>query len=249
MSGSRIASLACCVLLTLGGTIRGDETDDARMVLAAGIKAQGGEAKLLRYKAVICKAEGRVHVEGRPVSCAIRLVFQPPFQHSQVLSGTGFKVTTVLNGDRGWRNTNGSVVELNKEQVREYKQILFSEQVAGLTPLLKAEGVILTLLKESKVEGTLCIGVRVRCKPYRDVTLFLDRRTGLLVKIEMIVKDRGIFFTQETFFHQYELFDGLHRPRRVVTTRDKKDYMSWEVTENKALENKLSDNLFVRPRR
>jgi hypothetical protein len=250
MRGSRIASLAWCLLLTTNtGATRADHTEDARKVIASGIKALGGQANLLRYKAVMCKGEGTIHVEGRPVACIIRLVFQPPFQHNQVLSGTGFKVTTVLNGDRAWRSTNGIVIELNKEQVREYKQVLFSEQVAGLTPLMTAEGLTLSLLKESTIEGTLCIGVRVRHKNYRDVTLHLDRKTGLLMKMEMVVKDRGSFFAQETFFHDYEIFDGLRRPRRVITTRDRKEYMSWEVTENKALEKKVGDHHFARPSR
>jgi hypothetical protein len=249
MRGSKYASLAFSLLLANSGTARGDEMEDARKVIAVGIKAQGGQEKLLRFKAVICRAEGTIQFEGRAVACAIRLVFQPPHQHNQVLSGPGFKVTTVLNGDRAWRNTNGSIVELNKEQVQEYKQILFSEQACGLTPLLKYPHVALTLLKESKVEGILCIGVRVRCKNFRDVTLHFDRKTGLLIKMEMIVKDKGTFFTQETFFHDYEIFNGLRRPRRVITTRDKKEYMSWEVIENRAVENKVSDLHFVRPSR
>jgi len=223
--------------------------EDAKKVIAVGIKVQGGEEKLLRFKAVICRAEGTVHFEGRAVACAIRLVFQPPSQHSQVLSGPGFKVTTVLNGDRAWRKTNGTVVELNKEQIQEYKQILFSEQVTGLTPLLKCKHMVLSLVKEAKIEGVLCIGVKVRCKNYRDVTLFFDRKTGLLIKMEMIVKDKGTFFTQETFFHDYEMFAGLRRPRRVITTRDKQEYMSWEVIENRAVETKVSDLHFSRPGR
>jgi hypothetical protein len=249
MRGSRFASLAWCMLVTDAGSSRGDNTEDARKVIAVAIKALGGEAKLLRCKAVVCKGEGTIQVHGQPISCAIRLVFQPPYQHSQIVSGTGFKVTTVLNGDRAWRNTNGSVVEMNKEQVREYKQTLYSEQVAGLTPLMKCEGMTLLLLKESKIEGTLCIGVKVCCKSYRDVTLYLDRKTGLLIKMEMIVKERGSFFTQETFFHDYESFGGLLRPRRVITTRDRREFMSWQVTENQTLEKKVSDHHFARPTR
>jgi hypothetical protein len=249
MRGSRFAPLAWIVLLVDSGTTRSDPIEDARKVIAAGIKAQGGEIKLVRYKALVCKAEGTLHVDGRSVPCTIRVVFQPPFQHAQVLSGSGFKVTTVLNGDRAWRNANGVVAELDKEQVREYKQILFSEQASGLTPLLKCKEAVLSLLAESKIEGVHCVGVKVRCKNYRDVLLFFDRKTALLVKTEMVVKDKGTFFTQETFFHDYEDFGGLRRPRRVITTRDKQEYMSWEVIENKALDKKVSDLHFARPGR
>jgi hypothetical protein len=235
-------------LLAAGEAARGDQTEDARKVVAAAIRALGCHIKIGGHKGVICKAEGTFQEGGRSVPCAVRLVFQPPYQHSQVLSGSGFKVTTVLNGDRAWRSTNGTVIELNKEQIREYKQILFSEQAVGLTPLLTAEGMSLLLLKESKVEGRMCIGVRVRYKSYRDLILHLDLKTGLLLKMEMIVKDKGTYFTQETFFHDYEAFDDVRRPRWIITTRDGKDYLSWQLIEHRTLEKKLGDFHFSRPR-
>jgi hypothetical protein len=249
MRENRVSALACWMILAATGEGRGEGTEDARKVIAAAIKALGGQTKLHRFRAVMCKAEGTVLVQGQPIPCTTRLVFQPPFQHHQVLSGAGFKVTTVLNGEKAWRNTNGSVIEMNKEEVREFKQILFSELVAGLTPLLTTEGMTLKLLKESKIEGTLCVGVKVRYKSYRDVTLFIDCKKGFLIKMEMIVKDKGSFFTQETFFHDYELFAGLRRPRRIITTRDRKDYMAWQLVEYKPLEKKVGDHHFARPSR
>ena len=45
MRGTRFAPLACFVLLADTGATHGNPNEDARMVIAVGIKAQGGEAK------------------------------------------------------------------------------------------------------------------------------------------------------------------------------------------------------------
>ena len=57
-------------------------------------------------------------------------------------------------------------------------------KVARMVPLLKEKGYELSLIGEDKVEGKKVVGVRVTKKDQKDISLFFDKETGLLAKLE-----------------------------------------------------------------
>ncbi len=209
-----IALLSTFLLLFLASPGRGDGVADARMVIAAGIKALGSEAKHGSYKAAVCDARGRIFLAGESFPCKIRLVYQPPSQYCLHILGDTFKIATVLNGEQGWTRMNNLVVAMSKEQLDEARETMHAEHVTGLAPLLCKSEYVLSLLGTSKIEEIHAIGVRVRHRGRRDVKLFFDMKTGLLAKMETTVKENGVSIIQEVFLHNWDLFGHVHRPRR-----------------------------------
>jgi hypothetical protein len=239
------ALLAGCLVLGQRPAICA-EKEDAWKVVEKAIKALSGKTKPGQYKAAIIKMAGTAHVAGRPVACTGRIVYQPPLQYSLTFAGRGFKMTTVFNGDKGWIKRNGTVITMDKEQISECKELLHVERVAGLVAL-KEKGFELSLLGGVYFEGIFGVGIKVKSKGHRDVKLYFDSTSGRLARMEVQVKDNGKLVLQETLFSDYKDFGGLLRPRKVVNKRDGKDFTSWEVTEYKPLEKKVSDREFARP--
>jgi hypothetical protein len=243
---SRSVPLALCLLLGLSAA-RADDSKGPRKIVEAAVKAHRIEGKGAKHKAIVCKFTGTLYFTGRPLPCAGRLVYQPPLQHCIALEAYDLKIVYVLNGERGWVKQNERVAPLTREQVLEYHEHMHAERVAGLASLLSDEKFSLAPLGELVIDGARAAGVLVRHRGRRDVKLYFDRTSGLLLKMESKVKENGALRTQEIFFSDYTEFGSLLRPRKVVTKRDRKDYTTWEVTSFTALELKADPGEFGRP--
>jgi hypothetical protein len=84
---------------------------------------------------------------------------------------------------------------------------------------------------------------------HRDVSLYFDKETGLLVKSVQTVKAQelgGQEVKQEFFQKDYKEVGGVKVPTKHVFLRDGKKYVEAEGTEIKLLE-KLDDGTFGKP--
>jgi hypothetical protein len=92
------------------------------------------------------------------------------------------------------------------------------------------------------------VGVKVSSKGHRDVTLYFDKGSGLLVKTERRALDPKSKqeVPEERVISDYRDLDGLQSPRKAVVTMDGKKVMEAEATEVKFLD-KLDDSVFARP--
>src|SRR5438445_725224 len=81
----------------------------------------------------------------------------------------------------------------------------------GRLGFVKEKGVELSSLAETKVDGKPAVGVVVKSKGHRDVKLYFDKASGLLVKREHPVVDpsTGKEVVQEVLFRDYQDKDGL----------------------------------------
>jgi hypothetical protein len=162
--------------------------------------------------------------------------------------GVQFKFVAVCDGKKGWRRINDDVTEMSEEQLAEQKHGQYHGAVVSLAPLLKDPDYKFTLLGESKVEGKPAVGVRVAKPGRRDVSLYFDKDTGLLVKSESRGKDvdRDMEFTQETLYADYKDFGGVKHPTKQTIKRDGALFLENEVLELKPAE-KLDDSVFSKP--
>src|SRR5262249_39850304 len=114
------------------------------------------------------------------------------------------------------------LVEMAADEVAEEREQMYADWVAALVPL-SDKSYSLSALGEVKVEGKPAVGVRVSKKGQRDVNLYLDKGSGLVVKYEHVLKDvkaGGKEFNQECFFSDYKDFAGTKMPTRFVIKRD-----------------------------
>ena len=111
---------------------------------------------------------------------------------------------------------------------------------------LKDKGYELSLIGEDKVEGKEVVGIRVTKKRQKDVSLFFDKKTGMLAKVEhrTVATRSAMEVNEERIILEYgKNKDGIPMPKKVVVKHDGKQFLEAEVTEMKCLE-KLDDSEF-----
>jgi hypothetical protein len=104
-------------------------------------------------------------------------------------------------------------------------------------------------LPEAKVGDRAAVGVKVSSAGHRDVDLYFDKMSGLLVKSETRVKAEemdGKEVSQETVFTEFKEIDGAKVATKFVIKRDGKPYVEAELTDLKPAA-KLDDKLFAKP--
>src|SRR5206468_1711063 len=101
-----------------------------------------------------------------------------------------FTQTVCFDGKEMWIAVNGKVIMTIKDKDLDIvKETMQAEEVAGLV-LQKEKGLELSLIGDDKVNDKPVVGVRVARKDKKDVSLFFDKETGLLAKVE----NRGVNF-------------------------------------------------------
>jgi len=245
------------VVLVLTGPVRADDQADIKAVIEQAVKAHGGEANLTKYKASTWKAKGKIEVMGGidftgewyEMDGKIR------FSIDMSIMGTAVNSTQVITREKGWLKVTagGNAVvdmEMTKDMIDEGQEQIYAQRVMSLVAFAaKEKGLELTTLGEVKVKDKPCTGVRVSSKGRRDVSLFIDKETHLVVKGEHRVKDfqeGEREFNQEYFMGDYKDFDGIKEATKFVMHRDGKPFLDGEVTEYKHLD-KLDDGLFQKP--
>jgi hypothetical protein len=113
-------------------------------------------------------------------------------------------------------------------------------------PLLKEKEYELSLIGEEKVEDKPAIGIRVVTKGKKDVNLYFDKKSNLLLKTEYRSVDP---FTkneinEERIITEYgKNKDGIPVPKKVVIKHDSKVFLELEVSDIEFLE-KIDESEF-----
>jgi len=246
-----LATCGLCAWLALAGPARAQD-DECRAIVAKGIKALGGEERLAKHQGHYFKGKGQVHVMGMDLEFTAEVYEQQPDKQKAeiefAIMGQNFKFIEVYNGDKGWRNIMGKTMAVEADDMKEHKQNAHAERVSGLL-VLKDKAYKLSSLGEVKVNGRAAQGVLVARQDYRDVSLFFDKETSLLIKVETRGKDPNTMQegAQEKLFLDYkELVPGFQIPTKMVINFDGKKFMDINVTEARMVE-KHDASIFAEP--
>jgi hypothetical protein len=228
----------------------GDEDKEARAILDKAIQAHGGEANLAKVKATYVKGTGTIHFgDGFPFTGEW---YKMGTTHSKLvvdvtINGQMLRVTKVVNGDKGWQKIgDGATAPLKDDEVGEEKAMLYAAHVELLLPL-KDKAFKLSPLGEMKVGDRPTLGLRVTRDGQRDVSLYFDKATRLLVKMETTVKDQGQEFMQETYYSNHKLVEGCQLPHKLAIKRDGKAFVEGEFSDVRVYPQKLDDSIFAMP--
>jgi hypothetical protein len=242
-----IASLLGGLLLTTGA--RAD--DETKAIITRAIKAHGDEEAQTKYKAGQTRAKGKIELFGG-LEFTQEASFMLPDKIKEVVEmevmGQKLRVISVFNGDKGFIQANGQDVPVDDKIKELLKDAVYTMKVSRLVPLLKEKEFELSALGEVKVEGKPAVGVRVARKGEKDVSLYFNKETGLLAKVEHRTIDQmsGNEITEERIITEYTKTDGVPTPKKVVINHDGSKFMEVEVLETKRLE-KLDDSEFAKP--
>jgi hypothetical protein len=247
MRKSLIASLVGVLVLAAG--VRAD--DDVKAIITKAIKAHGGEEVKNKYKAGQMKVKGKIELlGGLEFTQESSYMLPDKFKESIDMEVMGQKVhvVTVYNGKKIQIEANGKEINVEDKVKDVIKDTLYVMKVSQMTSLLKGKDFELSALGEVKVEGKPAVGVLVKSKGQKDVSLYFNKETGLLAKVEHRTVDpmTGNEITEERIVAEYGKTDGVPTPKKVLINHDGNKFMELEVLETKQLE-KLDDSEFAKP--
>jgi hypothetical protein len=241
------ASLVGALLLTAGA--RAD--DDAKAIIVKAIKAHGGEDAQSKLKAGQSKAKGKIELlGGLEFTQETSFMLPDKFKETVEMEVMGQKVRVVsgTDGTNTFIVANGMDVPVNDMIKEALKDGQYALKVGRLVPLIKEKEFELSALGELKVEGKAAVGVRVARKGQKDVSLYFNKETGLLAKVERRTVDpqTGNEITEERVITEYGKTDAVPTAKKVVINHDGSKFMELEILETKRLE-KLDDSEFAKP--
>jgi hypothetical protein len=227
--------------------------DKAEAIVEKAIQAQGGEANVAKLRTMRIKVEGTAALApGQPdLPFTIEDTWQMPTRYKTTstfqVMGRKLIQTQVIDGDRGWIQIDGRTQDLPKEAITEMSEQKYAEDLDRLA-FLKGRGIQLSALGEIKVDGRPAVGIVVKSAGHREVKLYFDKASGLLVKREHRVLDpsSGGEVGQEVIFDDYQAQDGLKHYKKITAYRDGKKVLEAKVTQIEFFKN-LDEKVFARP--
>lgn len=225
--------------------------DDPAAIVDKAIKAMGGEEKLAKSKAEQWKAKGTIDMMGMKMAYNADYFFQKPgqmrFDIAMEVMGMKIAFSAATDGKVCWEKMGDMLREMEAKKAKAFGDQVYSMSLCGLLPL-KDKECKLAMADEIKIDGKEAIGIKATRKDRRDVTMYFDKKTGLLAKCSSTVwdefSDKDIL--QETFLVDFKEKDGMKYFGKIVIKRDGKDFITEEFSEQKSVE-KFDAKTFAKP--
>lgn len=243
-------SIALTVIaFLLGSLCHADESP--RATVERAIAAHGGQEKLSRRRADRVKLRGTLHVGAAALPFTNEQTVQLPGQYkSVVVIQEGKRERTVvhlLDGEKATILVDGQPQPVSGGHLNQLRQTLQLEQAMRLVPLLTDPAFALHPLGEARYNEHTFVGVRVSGGGQRDLQLYFDKATGLLVKsVNRLDGPGGKDVVQEAYYGAYRDVDGCRRPGKVIAYRDGKKVMEADLVEARHVE-QIDPTEFTRP--
>lgn len=225
---------------------------ESQALVEKAIAAHGGADKITRLNRVHSKAEGTIDaLPGQPpvpfVGESWRMDGNSKMTVTMRVQGVKVTVTDATHGDTQWRQLFGKTEELAKEEIAEIQESRHVDNIAKLG-FLKDPKIELSALAETKLADKPALGVLVKSQGHRDVKLYFDKESSLLVKVEHLSLDllSGKEVMEELVLSDYQDKDGLKYAMKSALYRDGKKIMDGKVTELEFVD-KMDEKIFARP--
>jgi len=154
--------------------------------------------------------------------------------------------TVITTGDRGWQAISGmSTEELRLEMLNDVRADVHAIWVATLTTLKDPE-TRLALGGKSQVGDTPVVGLKVSRRPWPDITLYFDEKTGLLRKMAYRSRESGVFVDKEFLYDGHKDVDGIKVPTKQIIRVGGIEIADWNEVEY-AFPEKIDAKKFEKP--
>ncbi|MCS6850402.1 MAG: hypothetical protein NZ700_04450 [Gemmataceae bacterium] len=244
--------IAPAVVGLLGLTCALHAQDDPGRLLAEAIRAIGVQGRLDQLAAEQLRTRGVLHTARGDVPFVGESIVQLPNQFRTVMqleqAGRKNLVVHVVDGNKGWMSVDGRTVPLEGPLLAEALETMYAHRVHRLLPLVRERGFQFSMLGADRIGEQPVIGLRVASAGHRDIELYFDATSRLLVKSQRRVYSAalGREVAQEEFYGQYKDVGGLRRPTQVSIRHDGQPFMDVEMLDIK-LTGRLPDKVFGKP--
>ena len=213
--------------------------DEPKTIIEKAVKAHGGADKLnklLGYKATM---KGTIDAMGNDAEMNAKLVGQHPdmakVEGTISIGGQDIKLLQIVNGKKYDIAINGMKIDLPDDAKDDVQFSVYTAGFTQITPLLKPE-FTLTAAPDADVDGKPASGVIVSRKDTRDLTIYFDKKTGLIVRMAHKAKtDKGEVNREETFSN-YQDVKGLQIPHQSLRKDDGKTTQDLTISDYEVLE-------------
>jgi hypothetical protein len=224
-----------------------------RALIERAIASHGGAERLGRLSAEKVKLQGKVVAPGKDlVSFTADSTLQLPDRFKYVAkltesAGKSHTIVQIVDGDKVAVVLDDQPQKLPAATLEELKATIDLQRASRLVTLLTDPDYKLTALSPEKVNNRTALGVKVSVKGRRDIRLYFDHETGLLVKTEHTREDgSGKESLQEEFYGDFKDFGGFRRWTRIMVFREGKKLMEAEVLDIRYFD-KIDDTEFTKP--
>lgn len=229
-------TLACSLVFL--GTVRAQ--DDVKATIEKAIQAHGGAEKLDKFPAGRVQSKGSISAQGGEVPFSSTTIYQLPDRVKNTIEFTtsaGTRgVTQILSGDKVGVFISGLPQQVLPAQAEEMKQAAHTRHLVRLTPLIKGDKYKLADAGEKEIGGKAATGVKVAADGYREVRMYFDKTTGMLLALERQGYDAaGKLTDRQEIFSDYREAEGIKYPSHTTVMQDGKRYIVSEVLSFKPL--------------
>lgn len=205
-----------CGLLLAAGAASANDRDDALAVIDQAIQAQGGADALAKVRTAVRSGEGVLYQGGTEVPFTDQMTLDLPERwRDSVEIDKKVQVAIAVNGDKGWQSSVGAVSDLGPERLKELREEIYVLWIQTLLPL-KKDGFELAPMPEAKVGDRPAAVVKAASKGHADASLFFDKQTHLLLKVERVSEEAGLKLPKEYLLSDYKEFDGVKLPTHLT---------------------------------
>jgi hypothetical protein len=219
-------------------------------IINKAIAAHGGLEALSKTRADKVKLKGTIQMQGKPLPfIAETSVMLPDRLRNQVRINPGAQevvLTQLLHGEKMGMFINNMPQKLTENLANELRETLIMNQVMRLVPLIKDPELKPTFAGAGVVNGRSSRIVRVAPLGRREIKLWFDQETGLLVKTEHPVGTGDKPVWQEEYYGNFREMGVFRRPAKMTTVRAGQKIMEAELVEVRYLDS-IPENEFLAP--
>jgi hypothetical protein len=215
-----------CILLAIPRST-GQDPPSPERVISRAVAAHGGKEKIQQLLAYRLTARGVTKLGTEELfDCTCEFVCKvEKTKKVLTVSAKGFthQIVTVFNGTNAWRKVDSQLENLGKDGVADNTRDAYEAHVAQLYTLIEGDNrPKLEAIDDATIDGSPAYGILVRSEGQRDIRLYFDMKSLLLVKTARVDNDEGKQILVEHFLSDYRDHDGLKLPFKKLIQLDGK---------------------------
>lgn len=219
-------------------------------IVNKAIVAHGGMEALSKARADKVRLKGTMFLQDKPVPFSGETsVVLPDRLRTVVRMNPGpqeIVMTQLVSGDKLGMFINGQPQVVTEGLAATLRETLVMNQAMRLVSLLKDKTLEPTVAGTGMVNGRQARIIRVTPPGKREIKLWFDYETGLLVKTEHPVGLNSNPMLQEEYYGDFREMGAFRRPAKMVTHRAGKKIMEAELVEVRYLDS-IPENEFLAP--